>query len=425
MRRKLLFAERLLHGKGDLPFNVLVPVRLKGHIDQLKLTYVLKRLQEKHPLLNAVIENDAAGCPWFVVKQQHIPVIPLEVYERINHSGWQDIVMAELARPFRSREEVLLRLVWLKGAEFSELVLVGHHCLCDGATMLTLLTELLVLLGDSQRTIGVEKPVLRLEDIIPEDILHNRMARLHARLTGNFFAALLRVLPVRRKKIARKEDYLLHWKLNPDLTALLMLKCKLERVTVNTALCLALLRAFRMERKTQFHNKISCPVDIRRFASKIGRDNIFAFGLMLVVKEEQGGQFFSAARRMQLKIDKQTASLKPFRTLMMMEEAHRALESFTRLLKYGKPGNDCMFSNLGKLDIPAVYPDFIVDTVISPVVSGPLGNTTTMLTSTYNGQMDFTFFGSEGYLPKQQAMAIRDQMIRVLSAAALVPGDVS
>ncbi|ULT22634.1 hypothetical protein KUH03_25235 [Sphingobacterium sp. E70] len=34
-----------------------------------------------------------------------------------------------------------------------------------------------------------------------------------------------------------------------------------------------------------------------------------------------------------------------------------------------------------------------------------------MVTSTFRGQMDFSFMGSEGYLPQAEALAIRDEII--------------
>jgi hypothetical protein len=187
-------------------------------------------------------------------------------------------------------------------------------------------------------------------------------------------------------------------------------------VTVNTAFCVALLNAFQTVRKDGFYNKVSCPVDIRRFAPQIKRDNIFAFGLMFVVSADKNLVFFDDARRMQADIDKKTARLDPYSTLMMMEESHSVLDKFTKFLKYGKSTNDCMFSNLGRIGIAHRYKTFEVETIFSPSVIGPLGNTTTMITSTYRGQMDFTFIASEGFLPYKDALSIKDKMMDIISA---------
>ncbi|RTZ49515.1 hypothetical protein EJ377_02970 [Chryseobacterium arthrosphaerae] len=75
--------------------------------------------------------------------------------------------------------------------------------------------------------------------------------------------------------------------------------------------------------------------------------------------------------------------------MMVMESGHDALNNFTRLLKNGKSSNDCMFSNLGRIQIPHEYKEFSVDTIFSPSVIGPLGNTTTLVVSTYRGKWIF------------------------------------
>jgi hypothetical protein len=100
---------------------------------------------------------------------------------------------------------------------------------------------------------------------------------------------------------------------------------------------------------------------------------------------------------------------------MMMEESHAALNNFTKFLKYGKSTNDCMFSNLGRIGIPHQYKRFELETIFSPSVIGPLGNTTTMITSTYRGQMDFTFIASEGFLPYEDALSIKNKMMDIMS----------
>jgi hypothetical protein len=120
---------------------------------------------------------------------------------------------------------------------------------------------------------------------------------------------------------------------------------------------------------------------------------------------------------MQADIDKKTAKLDPYETIMMMEESHSSLKHFTKFLKYGKSSNDCMFSNLGRINIPHEYQAFSLERIYSPSVIGPLGNTTTLITSTYRERMDFTLVASEGFIPYEQALAIRDSIITELKLA--------
>lgn len=414
MKRKLLFAERMLHGNGEAPFNAVIPVKIKGSLEAEAIHHALKKLQGKHPLLNAFIENDENGMPWFVVKEGKGMPIPVRMTERLNEEDWKTQTTMEWAAIFDTAKGPLMRLVWVKGAAVSELILVIHHCLCDGGSAMAILSEFLLLLDDGSVDIGLESPILGVNDIIPAEVLKNRKKRVKAKLIGGVATFVLWLIPVKKKLVVRKRDYMLHWKLEKELSDLLMLKCRAEGITVNTMLCAAVLAAFKAVRKDQFHNKISCPVDIRRFAPRIKRDNIFAFGLMFVVSAEQQLDFFNNARKMQEDINHKTANLDAYENIMMMEESHASLDKFTNFLKYGKSSNDCMFSNLGKIDIPYQYKNFELETIYSPSVIGPLGNTTTLVTSTYRGQMDFTFIASEGFIPYEEGLAIQEKLMEII-----------
>lgn len=415
MKRKMLFAERMLHGDGKSPFNAVIPVKIKGSFAEESLEHALTGLQQKHPLLNAAVEDDEKGMPFFVLKEGKKLKIPIRVTNRVSDTDWERESEKEWATVFDTRRGPLMRMVWIRGEACSELIIVIHHCLCDGGSAMAILSELLILLDDGAADIGKETPVLSIHDIVPAAILRDRKKRIQAKLIGGVATLALWLIPLKKKLVARKRDYMIHWKVDQELSDRLILRCKIEGVTVNTALCAAVLHAFREIRKATFHNKISCPVDIRRFAPRIKADNIFAFGLMFVTSADEHLDFFDDARKMQQEIDKRTQKLDAYSTIMMMEESHASMNHFTNFLKYGKSSNDCMFSNLGRIAIPHEYQNFELETIFSPSVIGPLGNTTTLVTSTYRGQMDFTFIASEGFIPYAEAQAIQQKLMEIIN----------
>ena len=77
MKRKLLFAERMLHGNGDAPFNAVIPIKLRGSFEESNLRHALQQLQGKHPFLNAFVKDDEQSMPWFVVNDRIKLKIPL------------------------------------------------------------------------------------------------------------------------------------------------------------------------------------------------------------------------------------------------------------------------------------------------------------------------------------------------------------
>lgn len=410
MKRKLLFGERMLLGDGTEPFNAVIPFRLRGVFSEEDIKYALSRLQEKHPWLRALIQYDEKNTPWFQVPELSVS-IPIRLVNRKSEDDWQEESKKEWHSTFDFQTKPLIRFVWIKGEEVSDMLFVFHHCLCDGGSAMALLYEFLKVLDNPAAEIGLEKPILGIEDVVPAHILQSGKKQFKAKTIGRLAALAIKCIPVNRKVIDRQTDYLIHWKFDKKNSEQLISYCKSLGITVNTFLGATVLAAFRKVRGAAAFNKVSCPVDIRRFAPQIKDDHIFAFGLMIVMSSNQKMNFLDNLRLMQTEVERKTAKLNPYITMMVMESAHDALKNFTRLLKQGKSSNDCMFSNLGRIQIPDQYRTFSLETVFSPSVIGPLGNTTTMVTSTFRGQMDFSFMGSEGYLPQAEALAIRDQII--------------
>lgn len=413
MKRKLLFGERILLGDGTEPFNVVIPFRLRGTFKKEEIQHALSQIQGKHPWLRALIQHDDHKMPWFEVLEKY-PPIPIRMVNRKGEDDWQEESRKEWQTLFNYDEQPLLRFIWIRGEEVSDMLFSFHHCLCDGGSALAFLYEFLTILDHPSAEIGVENPILGIHDVVPESILTNRTQKLKAKLIGRVAATAIKCIPVGKKAVERQNDYLIHWKFDKEISKELISYCKSMEVTVNTFLCAVVLQAFKKVKGAAAFNKVSCPVDIRRFANQIKEDHIFAFGLMIVVSANHKISFSENLRLMQESVERKTSKLNPYITMMVMESAHDALKSFTKLLKHGKSSNDCMFSNLGRIQIPHQYKAFTLETIFSPSVIGPLGNTTTMVTSTFNGEMDFSFVGSEGYLPYSEALAIRDEVIQTV-----------
>jgi len=413
MRRKLLFGERMLLGDGTEPFNAVIPFRLRGIFEEENIQNALNQLQGKHPWLRALISYDENDIPWFEVLETY-PPIPIRIVSRKGEDDWQEESRREWQTLFNFGEQPLLRFIWIRGEEVSEMLFSFHHCLCDGGSAMAFLYEFLTILDNPSAEIGVEHPILGIHDVVPESILTSRYQKLKAKVIGRVAATAIKCIPVSKKAVERQNDYLIHWKFDKETSKELIAYCKSQEVTVNTFLSAVLLHAFKKVRGNAAFNKVSCPVDIRRFAPQIKDDHIFAFGLMIVVSSDDTMSFSDNLWLMQESVERKTSKLNPYITMMVMESAHDALNNFTKLLKHGKSSNDCMFSNLGRIQIPHQYKEFTLESIFSPSVIGPLGNTTTIVTSTFRGEMDFSFVGSEGYLPYVEALAIRDEVIQTV-----------
>ena len=421
MKRKLLFGERMLYGDGNSPFNIVIPFKIRGEIKEDDLKFALFKIQKKHPWLTAAIRFDEDKRPWFVTNLTETFSIPVRIVDRLNDVHWEEESTYEWKTVFDASIAPLCRITWVKGEAVSEFLMVYHHCLCDGTSALSILTELLQLLDDPDANIGKEIPIMDIKDVIPKKVLNSYRNRAKNGLIGKIATLALWIIPIKKVAVERKKDFMLRWKFDQDFTTQLIQFCKANQFTVNTLLSAAVLTAFKAVRKEKAFNKISLPVDIRNFNPIIKKDHIFAFGLMIVLSLLPEKDFIDNVKALQKDVNDKSAKLNPYSLMMMMEACHPALNNFTNFLKYGKSSNDCMFSNLGKIDIDYQYRNFEVETIFSPSVMGPLGNTTTMIASTYRNQMDFTFVASEGYVPFVEAEAIKEKVIAILKEQVKKP----
>lgn len=431
MKRNLLFLERVLFGNGSEPFHGVYALKINGQLNQEQLHNALARLQEKYAMLRTAIGIDATGLPYFHTPPSR-PEIPLRIVERADDDDWNHETVRELGTSFDIKNGPLLRITWIRSAVASDLIMAFHHCMCDGGSGVALLNDLLTLLDDPQAEIGKAPAFQSMRDLIPAEILHNRRNRLKAKVSAALVDAGLSLgslfISTKNKPgpRSRSGDYLINWKLGTEQSKALFTHCKQEGVTVNTAIGLALMEAFKAINGPGAHGKATCPVDIRRYMPEVARDMLFSYGLALNIslKKAFGNSFWEKAKTLQAHVSKQMARLNPYEFTMIMEASHRSVHKLRRFLTYAKVGNDFMFSNMGKLDILAQYRHFTVETIYSPTVIGPFANPNTIITTTFKGQMDFSFVSNQEFMPRTTAMQIRDKAMEILFETVFIPDSV-
>ena len=424
MKRQLFFLERILYGDGSAPFNGVFALKVRGVLKAERFVNALDRIQKKQTLLRARVEKDEKGAPWFVVHED-IPAIPLRMVVRRTNEDWIAESRRELGTAFETGKGPLLRVIWLNGDVVSDIILAFHHCLCDGGSALSLMRDLLLLLDEPDADIGGAEDWITMNELMPVSNQDGGRAVRKAKgvaalLRAGLSLGALLTFSKGKASIPRSEDYLLHWKMDEQLSAALLRYCKSIRVTVNTLLCVTALYGFRSVRGEKARQKVTCPVDIRRYHPAIKKDKLFAFGLAvsLSLKKKRSDSFSGLVQEAQRIMTGKLSKLNAIEFLMTMEYSHAALLDMIKVLTYGKPGNDLMFSNMGKLEIPESYSSFEVETVYSPTVIGPFGNPTTLVVTTYRGQLDLSFISNRTVLPEEEALAIRDKMMELLEEVA-------
>jgi len=123
------------------PVHFAVAAQIAGRTNPRDWRSALNRVQERHPLLSVRIENQPGRGPWF----KHVPnvPIPLRIVEKEPATTWETEIGKELATPFDANNAPLIRAVLIQGVEEAAFILVTHHAIADGKSLVYLVRDTL------------------------------------------------------------------------------------------------------------------------------------------------------------------------------------------------------------------------------------------------------------------------------------------
>jgi NRPS condensation-like uncharacterized protein len=413
MKRKLIMVERIMYVDAITPLNCVFTAKIRGDISQENLDIALFKVQQKHPLLKASVDDEQEGGPYFVFNDE-ITAIPVRIAERLTDNDWLAESKLEWYKHFDDTTKPLARLVWLKSAETSELLLVLPHCICDGTTIVTLMREILSLLDDPLLELEASTPFKSVRELMPDtfDMVKNtRKARIFAFLGKLFF-----YFKSTKSKYSRGNDYALNWKLDKEQSADIAEACKNAGTSVHGALCAAFIKAFKEVRGSKAHGKVISPVDIRHFIPQIKQDAMFAFApiVELTIDKKTDLDFWSLAKKIKADLVAKIKTMNVYEMLWMGEFMHPTVNRMVKFLKATDGSHDVTLSNMGRLNIPETYKTFELETIYSPTVAFPWRNPNTLVATTFKKQMDFSLMSNESFMPEADALKIKTKAMELL-----------
>ncbi len=235
------------------PLNLVGVAQVAGNLPPAALRLALDTLTAQHPALRVSI--GAAGRRRFFQPAPGQP-IPLRVLERRSDDHWLALTEAELNTRLPVTTGPLLRAAYLHNpAGPSEIILSAHHSILDADSALTLWEELL------SACAGLTSPPAALPTELPAPTearysAEQRGARGAARLLGYLARQIADEVAYRWRARATpppaihlaSRSCILPLRVPAPLTAALVRRCRLERVTVNSLLSTALLLAVHQHR---------------------------------------------------------------------------------------------------------------------------------------------------------------------------------
>ncbi|MFN2145346.1 MAG: condensation domain-containing protein [Anaerolineales bacterium] len=230
------------------PFStVSLVVRIRGRVDEAMLRAAVKKVQQRHEVLHSrmVLHEDEL---WLTTMD--VEPIPIDVFPRMNEETWITATREDCARPYAFDRQPAIRFLLLQSREICDVVIQCHHTICDGMSLAYLGRDLMVYLGVP------DQPVEALPDpapIGPENF--PRGVKLPS--VVKFFVNQINKKWADEQVVFDQQDYLAlnqaYWQryhhqmlavdLTREQTESLVVRCRQEDVTVNTALVAAFIGA--------------------------------------------------------------------------------------------------------------------------------------------------------------------------------------
>jgi hypothetical protein len=294
--------------------NVVVNVRIKGDVSPESLQTAVRRVRQRHRLLDVRVVLDRAGEAWF--DAEGAQDIAVKVFPRRSDGHWIEKSLEEYRIPHELDRRPPIRFVLLRAPEVSDLIIMCHHMMCDAMSLALVARDVLRQLGDPAREC----------EVLPDPPLANR-----ENIPAHVSSSVLARLSTNRLNSKWKQDEVLfdgedfrnifdaYWRHNTpraiplefteEQTSCLVARCREEGVTVNTALLAALLAAqcAVQGNRLRYLRRTATAMNVRRHLIRDPGEafGFYAGGVILDFKVSPGRPFWNVARALHRRLGKE------------------------------------------------------------------------------------------------------------------------
>jgi len=307
--------------------DIMMMARFYGRISKTSLETALLKARRKYPLLNSRLIQDDNGNVEFAYDYDQ--EFPIKVFCEKACADWIELAWNEQKTPFNLNEGPLIKFLLIDTTDTTDLVTICHHCICDGLSLVYLTKDIAAFLDNPDASV---QPL----PVPPAINMDNLSVSVSVGITGLLTKLLAKYLNRawnRRKVLFTQQDYehlyneywkekdigLLVFCLSKDITSLLIEKCHVEHVTVNSALTTAFsLAQYDLQGNNQpYLKKALLAINIRHLFKNPPGEN---FGLLAVGNEislpSGNDGFWNIARRFNSEIKEMLSNPKEFLSLI-------------------------------------------------------------------------------------------------------------
>lgn len=376
-----------------LPFNVVMVGRVRGSVNPAQLSATFEKLRIRHPLLAVRVqfENDGSGS--FLT--DGVPAITIQTEPRERDDHWLLHLRKEFRTTFPLETGPLFRCTLIRSPDISEIVLCGHHAICDGMSLGFLLRDMLQNLGNpTQEPIKpLIPPSIDRSTVLTPPPVNALQSFVMSMINKKWEAKDIKFSESDRIQLHEKfwqynnSMELLAWSMEPEETKCLVERCREEKVTVNSALWTAFLAAQSevQTEKASYRNRSAMAVNTRdKLKVSAGEScGFFASSLTVQLNYSFSESFWNNARKVHKKISRKLDRTNPFR-MLSADLIHPTLLDSLYFQKYGlldasisakllkkmgwhKVTYGYALTNVGRFDIPTRYGSLELEEVYGPL----------------------------------------------------------
>ena len=425
-----------------LPINVVVTARVRGRIEVDALRSAVGALRARHALLGIRVSFDAENVAWY--EADGVPEVPIRVVRGTDSHPWEQVVREECETPFQLETGPLVRMTLLDSPEGAELVITGHHVVCDGMSLTYLVRDILSQLDQPEGEVEVlPAPPAIDETTVPAPKKMNPIARWVMALIGRKWEKqgiscgeqdMERMHA--KFRAATGEPVFLRWELSEEETTRLVARCRAEGVTVNSALWAAFLLAQREVQgdREEFRRMGGLAVSTRDELKVPVGDALgfFASSMYLALDLGTSSSFWDASRAVHRAINAELAKTDLFR--MLLAEAlpptlldslyfakydgleNKLAKKMLKRMKWDRTSFGYSVTNVGRVDIPTEYGERRLEAVYGPSLYSDVNEKVVGVT-TVGGRLAFTMSCRADGVGGPAAGRIRDEATATLARA--------
>ena len=418
-----------LHGGTS---NIVVTSKITGNLSTKVIRQALDELQEKMPFLQCRIAKSHQDL---YLTTESRAKIPLQIIEETDFN-LQYIVEKELNQTIDSSKSLIKTIVICNQTieKNNNLITTTHHCISDAKSCMALHEQLFKLCQviQNQKTTPqkIQKEFSSDALIYVEEFMPKKFFTIQGSIQKNIaiFKETFRNIfnkhqTLESEKKVEIENYqcgITQIKISPELTGKIINNCCQHKVSVQGAICAAMLISVtnHIRKKKKQKIKASCRigVDVRKLLEpeiepqKLG---LFASNLLLLTNITDNHNFWDLAKEVIQKTNQKLSNQEFFINLQIFETIFEYFEYI--VANPEKIANTVDVTNIGKVEITDDYGNFKLDEISFIASNRILANTILVAVTTFKQQMIFNFATSEPSVSKLTRETLANNVINYLT----------